>query len=95
MVSSCVFFKHRSRKENLARAIEHESGGNASAAYECYQKAVDISPAIAYELIQVTESLYLKTNYKLLNSYKEQHLFICFSSEGIETRKYFIRCGSI
>ncbi|KAI3800780.1 hypothetical protein L1987_28876 [Smallanthus sonchifolius] len=43
----------RSRKENLARAIEHESCGNASAAYECYQKAVDISPAIAYELIQV------------------------------------------
>lgn len=43
----------RSRKENLARAIEHDSCGNASAAYECYQKAVDISPAIAYELIQV------------------------------------------
>ncbi|KAJ9565784.1 hypothetical protein OSB04_001750 [Centaurea solstitialis] len=43
----------RSRKENLARAIEHDACGNASAAYECYQKAVDISPAIAYELIQV------------------------------------------
>ncbi|KAL7593884.1 exonuclease 1 isoform X1 [Lactuca sativa] len=43
----------RSRKENLARAIEHESCGNTSAAYECYQKAVDISPTIAYELIQV------------------------------------------
>ncbi|XP_071715186.1 exonuclease 1 [Rutidosis leptorrhynchoides] len=43
----------RSRKENLARAIKHESNGNTSAAYECYQKAVDISPAIAYELIQV------------------------------------------
>ncbi|KAK9055948.1 hypothetical protein SSX86_027035 [Deinandra increscens subsp. villosa] len=43
----------RSRKENLARAIEHESCGNTSAAYECYQKAVDISPVIAYELIQV------------------------------------------
>nr|XP_043622684.1 exonuclease 1 [Erigeron canadensis] len=43
----------RSRKENLARAIEHESCGNASAAYECYQKAVDISPAIAHDLIQV------------------------------------------
>ncbi|KMS96666.1 hypothetical protein BVRB_8g200870 [Beta vulgaris subsp. vulgaris] len=43
----------RSRKDNLARAIEHESSGNSKAAYECYQKAVDISPAIAYELIQV------------------------------------------
>ncbi|CBI30771.3 unnamed protein product, partial [Vitis vinifera] len=43
----------RVRKENLARAIEHESNGNSAAAYECYQKAVDISPSIARELIQV------------------------------------------
>lgn len=43
----------RSRKENLSRAMEHESNGNLSAAYECYQKAVDISPSIAYDLIQV------------------------------------------
>ncbi|CAB4276340.1 unnamed protein product [Prunus armeniaca] len=43
----------RVRKENLARAIEHESNGNSAAAYECYQKAVDISPSIAHELIQV------------------------------------------
>lgn len=46
-----------SRKESLARAIEHESSGNTAGAYECYQKAVDISPAIAYELIQVQFSL--------------------------------------
>ncbi|XP_038688466.1 exonuclease 1-like isoform X1 [Tripterygium wilfordii] len=43
----------RTRKENLARAIEHEMNGNSAAAYECYQKAVDISPLIAHELIQV------------------------------------------
>ncbi|XP_051124967.1 exonuclease 1 [Andrographis paniculata] len=43
----------RSRKENLSRAMEHESNGNLTAAYECYQKAVDISPSIAYGLIQV------------------------------------------
>ncbi|XWS12442.1 hypothetical protein CRYUN_Cryun37aG0089200 [Craigia yunnanensis] len=43
----------RTRKENLARAIEHESCGNSSAAYECYQKAVDISPSVAHELITV------------------------------------------
>eukprot|EP00257_Ricinus_communis_P018063 XP_015576661.1 exonuclease 1 [Ricinus communis] len=42
----------RSRKENLSRAIEHEANGNSAAAYECYQKAVDISPSIAHELIQ-------------------------------------------
>ncbi|KAL8130637.1 hypothetical protein V2J09_019792 [Rumex salicifolius] len=45
--------RERSRKENLDRAIEHESNGNSAAAYECYQKAVDISPAIAFQLIQV------------------------------------------
>lgn len=43
----------RVRKENLSRATEHESEGNSAAAYECYQKAVDISPSIACELIQV------------------------------------------
>ncbi|KAG1347513.1 putative Exonuclease 1 [Cocos nucifera] len=43
----------RARKENLERAMEHEASGNSSAAYECYQKAVDISPSIAVELIQV------------------------------------------
>lgn len=43
----------RIRKENFARAIEHESNGNSAAAYECYQKAVDISPSIAHGLIQV------------------------------------------
>ncbi|KAL3345029.1 hypothetical protein AABB24_024136 [Solanum stoloniferum] len=43
----------RSRKENLSRAIEHETNGNMIAAYECYQKAVDISPSVAHDLIQV------------------------------------------
>ncbi|CAI9787981.1 unnamed protein product [Fraxinus pennsylvanica] len=43
----------RSRRENLSRAMEHESNGNLSAAYECYQKAVDISPSVAHDLIQV------------------------------------------
>ncbi|KAL6546444.1 hypothetical protein OROMI_022165 [Orobanche minor] len=43
----------RSRKENFSRALEHEANGNRSAAYECYQKAVDISPSVAYDLIQV------------------------------------------
>ncbi|XP_045825675.1 exonuclease 1 isoform X1 [Trifolium pratense] len=45
--------RQRSRKDNFERAVEHESNGNSKAAYECYQKAVDISPLIARELIQV------------------------------------------
>ncbi|CAI8618745.1 unnamed protein product [Vicia faba] len=43
----------RARKDNFERAVEHDSNGNSTAAYECYQKAVDISPLIARELIQV------------------------------------------
>ncbi|KAJ3696092.1 hypothetical protein LUZ60_001469 [Juncus effusus] len=43
----------RSRKENMDRALQHESAGNSKAAFECYQKAVDISPSIAFELIKV------------------------------------------
>ncbi|VAH80388.1 unnamed protein product [Triticum turgidum subsp. durum] len=43
----------RSRKENLERAREHEAAGNSRAAFDCYQKAVDITPKIALELIQV------------------------------------------
>ncbi|XP_072951947.1 exonuclease 1 isoform X1 [Typha angustifolia] len=43
----------RMRKENLERAMEHEAAGNSTAAFECYQKAVDISPSIAFELIRV------------------------------------------
>uniref|UniRef100_K3XEN3 Exonuclease 1 n=1 Tax=Setaria italica TaxID=4555 RepID=K3XEN3_SETIT len=43
----------RSRKENLERAREHEAAGNSRAAFECYQKAVDITPRIASELIEV------------------------------------------
>ena len=46
-------YKYRARKENLAHAIERESDGNSSTAYEFYQNAVDISPSTAHELIQV------------------------------------------
>ncbi|KAG0556088.1 hypothetical protein KC19_11G025000 [Ceratodon purpureus] len=45
----------RSRKENLERAMEHERLGNTSAAYECYQRAVDITPATAFRLIKVLQ----------------------------------------
>ncbi|KAJ4763776.1 Exonuclease 1 [Rhynchospora pubera] len=46
----------RSRNENLEKAKEHDAAGNSTAAFECYQKAVDISPSIAYELIQVLKN---------------------------------------
>jgi exonuclease 1 len=55
MICYTMALRHycRSRKENLERAKEHEAAGNSTAAFQCYQKAVDISPSIAYELIQV------------------------------------------
>ena len=59
---------HRSRRENLSRAIEHESNGNPAAAYECYQKAVDISPSIAYDLIQVEMCILVTINHMVWQS---------------------------
>lgn len=82
------------QERNLARAIEHESSGNSAAAYGCYQKAVDISPAIAYELIQVLPTLifywlwmqFLLVNYLCGKSLKVQlDLMEFFSSLSLET----------
>ncbi|KAL8501597.1 hypothetical protein ACS0TY_020926 [Phlomoides rotata] len=40
----------REKEEELG---QHESNGNQSAAYECYHKAIDISPPVFYNPIQV------------------------------------------
>ncbi|OMO82801.1 XPG/Rad2 endonuclease [Corchorus olitorius] len=60
----------RARKENLTRAIEHEACGNSSAAYECYQKAVDISPSIAHELIMSLSGMGLRRAHALIKKFK-------------------------
>ncbi|KAL0030113.1 hypothetical protein WJX79_008504 [Trebouxia sp. C0005] len=39
--------RSRARKENKDKAAAHLKAGNKQAAYECYQRAVDISPATA------------------------------------------------
>ena len=57
----CTFLENRARKEKLVHAMEHESNGNNATAYDCYQKAVDISPSVAYELIQVIRVIALLT----------------------------------
>ena len=49
--------------------MEHESNGNSAAAYECYQKAVDITPSIAHELIQVRKRIYFRGT-KIITSLK-------------------------
>jgi exonuclease 1 len=38
---------------HLERARVHMAAGNAAAAYDCYQKAVDISPRLAKQFIEV------------------------------------------
>ena len=47
----------RSRKENLENARAHAASGNTAAAYECYQRAVDISPAVAKQFIEVRQTV--------------------------------------
>ncbi|KAL6056081.1 Rad2 nuclease, variant 2 [Balamuthia mandrillaris] len=41
------------RKENRSKALEFLRQGNRSAARECFQKAVDITPFMAHQLIQM------------------------------------------
>jgi exonuclease-1 len=43
----------RARQENKQKAAQHLQAGNLSAAYECYQRAVDVTPAMAKHLIEV------------------------------------------
>lgn len=43
----------RARKENKDKAAAHVKAGNKQAAYECYQRAVDISPATANDFAKV------------------------------------------
>ncbi|KAK9828537.1 hypothetical protein WJX72_000649 [[Myrmecia] bisecta] len=44
--------RHRSRQENRDKAAAHMAAGNKSAAYECYQRAVDITPLSAKRFIE-------------------------------------------
>lgn len=46
----------RGRRENLAKARSLHSSGNTAAAYEFYQRAVDISPATAKRFIEASTS---------------------------------------
>jgi exonuclease-1 len=43
----------RARQENKQKAAQHLRAGNLSAAYECYQRAVDVTPAMAKHLVEV------------------------------------------
>lgn len=45
--------RERSREENRARARALWAAGNKAAAMECYQRAVDISPAHAKQFVEV------------------------------------------
>eukprot|EP00850_Spirogloea_muscicola_P004486 SM000019S05030 [mRNA] locus=s19:514785:519016:- [translate_table: standard] len=52
--------RQKSRKEHLDRARDHELAGNTAAAFVCYQKAVDITPDIAHNLIKVLKQRGIK-----------------------------------
>ena len=49
----------RARKENRDKAAAHVKAGNKQAAYECYQRAVDISSATANDLAKVWHTWYI------------------------------------
>lgn len=41
---------HRSRSEARTKAAAHLAAGNAAAALECYQRAVDVTPSMARQV---------------------------------------------
>ena len=59
----------RQRLEYLERAQAHAQLGNRQAAYECYQKAVDICPAVAKQFIEVLQGSSHATASQLLSQY--------------------------
>ncbi|KAL0027505.1 hypothetical protein WJX77_006538 [Trebouxia sp. C0004] len=48
--------RSRARKENKDKAAAHVKAGNKQAAYECYQRAVDISPATANDFAKALKA---------------------------------------
>ncbi|KAM0925093.1 hypothetical protein ACQ4PT_004419 [Festuca glaucescens] len=55
---------------------EHEAAGNSRAGYECYQKAVDITPEIASDLIQDDVKLMGVMNLEAYRFCMSQKLYI-------------------
>lgn len=50
---SCCCNTHRARAEAREKAAAHLAAGNIAAAVECYQRCVDITPAMAKQVIEV------------------------------------------
>lgn len=63
-----------------------------TAAYECYQKAVDISPSVAHDLIQVLKSIMI--SLRLTSQPFVSHNLI-FAFEGPKAGKCMLHSGSL
>lgn len=48
------YSKHRRRNDALAKGNAFLAEGKATQARECFVKAVDVTPAMAYQLIKVS-----------------------------------------
>ena len=59
----------RARKENKDKAAAHVKAGNKQAAYECYQRAVDISPATANDFAKVCKQDKLELHIMRISSW--------------------------
>lgn len=70
----------RSRELYFERARAHKEAGNDAAAYDCYQKAVDISPALAKQFIEACSPFFLCrpwSGFSSSCSYNEGHVMCC------------------
>jgi exonuclease-1 len=63
--------RRQSRDEYKARGICYLKEGNLAAANECFQKAVDITPEMAFNLIKVITLLYKHVTYLIAKGFKK------------------------
>jgi hypothetical protein len=57
MPCSPALFIYRKREEYRAKGMEYLRVGERKKAFECFQKCVDVTPEMAYQVIKVGKSI--------------------------------------
>lgn len=88
-------FTYRKREEYRAKGMEYLRVGERKKAFECFQKCVDVTPEMAYQVIKVGKFILDTLNFLISiqpysSSSAHRHLTL-----AIEKRKCEIRCRSV
>lgn len=52
-LTTCTARPVRKREENKAKGLEYLRAGDKKKAFECFQKCVDVTPEMAYQVMKV------------------------------------------